>query len=816
MLYLLPLLLPAPPASILVPTVEDSVVREWLVIAPVDRRGRRPFRPDAVFAKHLLEPDAGPPLAGETSTGERSQERGWEAREADEKGNLGGGRIGYAYGRLEHSGRELRLARLQGASTLYVNGRPYAGDVYRFGFGGVPVVLEEGLNHIFVTGVRGSFQLTFREWPEGLYHGSWDDTVPHLVAGEAPRGALGIQLGNMSEEPSGPFRIRYSLRSPGGRDLLLQGTVRSHGLAPLGVDQFALPLEGPRLPEDAGERYPVEVRVESGDGELLLELSRELDVRAAGAKVQRTYVSGVDGSVQRYALVPPAAPADGEQVGDMRLALSLHGASVTAWRQAACYRQRPDFWVVAAENRRSFGFDWQDWGRRDAYDVLALALAESGVDRRRVYVTGHSMGGHGTWHLAANDQDGFAVCAPSAGWESFDSYGGRPEGALAEVWQAADGTSKTLELIGNRKQTPVYVLHGTKDDNVPASEALTMIEALTEANGTFDVHFQGGAGHWWGDQCVDWPPIFETFREHELPADPASVDFTSVAPQVDSRHHWLRVEQPARYGQKLRVHGGWNAEEESVTLTTENVALMAVDRPARSVVLDGQELTPAGADAPHWFRRAGETWSAVERGPGTDEKRAARSGNLKWAFDRRFLLVVGTGGDEAADDALLARARFDAGVWRYRGNGRAELWTDAEFLEREAETVGRNVILYGNRDTNAAWEALLAEDCPVSVRDGLVELGSGEGARRFEGDDLACAFLRPRLGDPDALVGVFADAGTRATRLGSTLAPFVSGVGYPDYAVYGAEVLARGDGGVLEAGWFDARWELGPAPERGQ
>jgi poly(3-hydroxybutyrate) depolymerase len=786
-------------------TVEDSalVPRDWLVIAAVDRRGRRPFRPDAVFLEHIHASTAGAPEAGQALVGERGDQQRWEAREASEKGELSG-RIGYAYTSIESPRREVRLARLAGASTLYVNGRAHAGDVYRFGFGGVPVLLEAGTNHVYVTGARGGFQLTLPDSRKGLYHGGWDDTLPHLVAGEVPRGALGLELSNLSEEATGLLRFQYSLHEADDGEVLFTGSLESFGLQPLGVDQFALPLGGEALVTDGPAQLLVEVRVLGADDTILLEVERGLDVRQPGQKVLRTYISEVDGSVQRYAVVPPAQPEEGAEERPMRLALSLHGASVTAWRQAACYRQRPDFWLFAPENRRSFGFDWQDWGRRDAYDVLALGLAESGVDRRRVYVTGHSMGGHGTWHLAANDADGFAVCAPSAGWESFDSYGGRPEGELSELWHAADASSRTLELVDNLKQLPVYVLHGTADDNVPPSEALTMIEALTEAGGSFDVHFQGGAGHWWGDRCMDWPPIFETFRAHEIPAEPTSIDFTTVAPQVDAVHHWVRVEQPLRYGESSRVRGGWNDEEAAVELTTRNVGYLFVDRPASRVTLDEEVFELEGASGPSWFRREGQSWSHVDAGPPASEKRAARSGTLKRAFDRHFLMVVGTGGSADVDSDLLARARNDAGVWRYRGNGKAEIWTDVEFLERAGQTAGRNVILYGSGDTNGAWNAVLPEDCPIQVGDDQVELGG----RAFEGDDVSCSFVYPRRGDDDALVGVFADTGPRATRIASTLAHFVSGVGYPDYVVFDSRVLVSGDGGVAAAGWFDASWRL--------
>ena len=66
-------------------------------------------------------------------------------------------------------------------------------------------------------------------------------------------------------------------------------------------------------------------------------------------------------------VLPGAAP-------DAGLVLSLHGASVDAFNQAAAYAALPDFWIVAPTNRGAFGFDWQDWGREDAYEVLDHGL----------------------------------------------------------------------------------------------------------------------------------------------------------------------------------------------------------------------------------------------------------------------------------------------------------------------------------------------------------------------------------------------------------------------------------------------------------
>ena len=116
--------------------------------------------------------------------------------------------------------------------------------------------------------------------------------------------------------------------------------------------------------------------------------------KAAQAKMFKVYEARTFQGMP-YRLMKPIDLTDNPDKA-YPLILSLHGAGVHPWGQASSYAPKPDFWVVATTNRRKFGFDWQDWGRRDAYDVLAVALLISGVDRRYVYVTGHSMGGHGT------------------------------------------------------------------------------------------------------------------------------------------------------------------------------------------------------------------------------------------------------------------------------------------------------------------------------------------------------------------------------------------------------------------------------------
>jgi len=43
----------------------------------------------------------------------------------------------------------------------------------------------------------------------------------------------------------------------------------------------------------------------------------------------------------------------------------------------------------------------EDWGRMDAIEVLDHAMKALNPDSSRIYLTGHSMGGHGAWQIGA-------------------------------------------------------------------------------------------------------------------------------------------------------------------------------------------------------------------------------------------------------------------------------------------------------------------------------------------------------------------------------------------------------------------------------
>lgn len=107
------------------------------------------------------------------------------------------------------------------------------------------------------------------------------------------------------------------------------------------------------------------------------------------------------------------------------------------------------------------------------------------VDKDRVYLTGLSMGGTGTFLFAMANPDKFAAIAPICG--------------SGIVWYA-----EALQNI------PVYMYHGDCDDIVPISESVTMLTKINKRGGNAQLKILYGVGHnawdyaYEGDELVNW------------------------------------------------------------------------------------------------------------------------------------------------------------------------------------------------------------------------------------------------------------------------------------------------------------------------
>jgi predicted peptidase len=114
------------------------------------------------------------------------------------------------------------------------------------------------------------------------------------------------------------------------------------------------------------------------------------------------------------------------------------------------------------------------------------------VDSDRMYLTGMSMGGYGTWALAIAYPDRFAAIAPVCG-------GGNP-----------------LKVCAIRS-VPVWCFHGAEDDIVPLEESQTMVDALQTCGGNIRFTIYPHTGHDSWTQTYANPLLYAWFHEQVKP-----------------------------------------------------------------------------------------------------------------------------------------------------------------------------------------------------------------------------------------------------------------------------------------------------------
>jgi predicted peptidase len=126
-----------------------------------------------------------------------------------------------------------------------------------------------------------------------------------------------------------------------------------------------------------------------------------------------------------------------------------------------------------------------------ALKALDQSIAEFNGAANRVYLTGISMGGYGTWRLASLYPGKFAAYVPVCGG-IVPPPGLKVPKPASTGDSAADPYTEAARKVG---MTPVWVFHGSADPAVPVSESRKMVEALKAAGSSVKYTEYEGVGH---------------------------------------------------------------------------------------------------------------------------------------------------------------------------------------------------------------------------------------------------------------------------------------------------------------------------------
>jgi predicted peptidase len=145
----------------------------------------------------------------------------------------------------------------------------------------------------------------------------------------------------------------------------------------------------------------------------------------------------------------------------------------------------------------------QIWNEPDMQELALAALAAAAKefkgDPKRTYLTGLSMGGYGSWALAAAYPHKFAAVVPICGGILLpDDARKQPDSDRIPYLEAA-------KKIGTK--LPIWVFHGDADPDVPVSESRHMVEALKAAGADVRYTEYPGVGHKSWDKAYADPEL---------------------------------------------------------------------------------------------------------------------------------------------------------------------------------------------------------------------------------------------------------------------------------------------------------------------
>jgi predicted peptidase len=222
----------------------------------------------------------------------------------------------------------------------------------------------------------------------------------------------------------------------------------------------------------------------------------------ADSMLPRTFVAS-SGKTLPYRIFTPEKPDSG---GRYPLVVFLHGGTGSGvdnvaqisganwhgahvWTHTENQARHPCF-VLAPQLPEQWRWDAVGEPHLSLYaealvELLADLKKELPIDENRVYLTGQSLGGWGTWDLIAKRPGLFAAAVPVCG-------GGDPSAAA------------------RFRAVPVWVFHGRRDPQIPVERSREMVAALQEVGGTvrYTEYETGGHAVWeWAyseRDLVDW------------------------------------------------------------------------------------------------------------------------------------------------------------------------------------------------------------------------------------------------------------------------------------------------------------------------
>ncbi len=542
--------------------------------------------------------------------------------------------------------------------------------------------------------------------------------------------------------------------------------------------------------------------------------------------------SAIDLSVQPFGIVLPEQPLpqDGSK---LRLDVWLHGRGDTATEipfllerlEKVGQYSPPGVIVLHPFGRHCNAFKFA--GERDVYESIEAACSLFPIDRSRISIRGFSMGGAGTWHLAAHDPGNWFAANPGAGFVDTVKYQGWGDRWPYPKTPWAVQLMKWYDMplwVDNLANTRVIAYSGELDGQRKSAEI--MIDAVKQSSVLQSLGYQvphvigAKMGHKIDDpsaqridkQLAQWEPdagkVKQQVRLTTYSLRYHQVDWISIDGMVE---HW----QPATLAAQLQDNLTIDVKTAGLTAFTIQFDEAKGGWPQRSGYLklnidgepfDGPTVFQGKPMKTSWFKRDGQWTDEPEVAPEDTlaklSKRPGLQGPIDDAFMSSFLFVVPSrpcrhGVVQRFVDRELEFARKR---WRQIMRGDDRVVLDKDLTAEQIQN--NNLICFGDFQSNR-YLAAIASALPFQWTDKQLQVGQD----RFDPATHAVSMIYPNPQAPERYVVVNSGITFRefSNKTNSRQIAML-----PDWSIL--DVTNPSDGiypGVVKAaGFFDEQWQL--------
>ncbi|KAH3844315.1 hypothetical protein DPMN_086573 [Dreissena polymorpha] len=584
-----------------------------------------------------------------------------------------------------------------------------------------------------------------------------------------------------------------------------------------------------------------------------------------------------DGSIQHAAAIQPLEHCPGDVCPTV---LSLHGTTIPPQNQADSYKHMvggefvfgfPRAWTLAPT--RHGAHNWEGPGLLTAMTALDSLSSmtrdcnwiQNKADSKHVVYAGHSMGGHGAWHVATHFPDRALALVSLASWIKKEEYGDsnlffRHDIATSHVDPALKSILESCIIENDADQhsvnlggVPVVGRTGAIDRTVHPWFLRRMYRLLSEEGVKVNYTEVKDKEHWWWDtvdtndggavndkylrdftnfyidqfldskssgsctgpdaeDCQDDPILKYTDGQESR-----SFRLVCYNPALGEGVGGVQVLQqciPFRKSE-IQVEVTWDV----VKFQTKNVARFSVlphffkEVLHKNIYIDGQSTampsdmtSVAGENVMNFCLKSG--WGQCS----DDQDMGLLRGTLTLGPARRvaeqpFRIIIGTQGSEESQRVILKSAVYVANLFFLTSDCHVDIVKDTDISINELDRT--HIIVIGNSSENIHVEKLISR-IPIQPSSAGIRLATCNYAFKRSGiltlvpngpHHLGLVLMGTTLVGLQDVISLAAPTIPPMTR-----SPFSNLI--PDFVITGPDFGRKGPGGYLCAGFYGNKWQF--------